>query len=94
MNHRNQNINLKKFLFLLFGLLPASNGMKKVTEYKHHQIEDLCKAGNQQKVELPLNNKPTVLTLNSSVLLIIRSRAQSSTVIWIFFSDFHHFTNL
>ena len=33
---------------------------------------------------MPLNNKPTVLTLNSSVLLIIRSRAQSSTVIWIF----------
>ena len=53
MNHRNQNINLKKFLFLLFGLLPASNGMKKVTEYKHHQIEDLCKAGNQQKVQNP-----------------------------------------
>jgi len=72
MNHRNQNIDMKKFLILLFGLLPASNGMKKVTEYKHHQIEDLCKAGNQQKVELPLNNKPTVLTLNSSVLLIIR----------------------
>ena len=24
-----------------------------VTEYKHHQIEDLCKAGNQQKVQNP-----------------------------------------
>jgi len=63
----------KKFLFLLFSLLPSiANGFKKMAEYQHHRIEDLCKAGNQQKVELALNNKPTVLTLNSSVLLSIR----------------------
>jgi len=69
MEHRKQ----QKFLFFLFSLLPAlANGMKKVAEYQHHRIEDLCKASNQQKVELALNNKPTVLTLNSSVLLAIR----------------------
>jgi len=70
MEHHKQR---NKFLYLLFSLLPvAANGMKKVAEYQHHRIEDLCKASSQQKVELALNNKPTVLTLNSSVLLAIR----------------------
>jgi len=72
MEHRSQKCDLNKFLFLLFTVLPAAKAMKKVAEYQHHKIEDLCKAGNQQKVELALNNKPTVLTLNSSVLLAIR----------------------
>jgi len=73
MEHRKQKSDLNKFLFLLFTLTATTaNGMKKVPEYQHHRIEDLCKASNQQKVELALNNKPTVLTLNSSVLLAIR----------------------
>jgi len=72
MKHRSQKTDLSKFLVVLLGLLQDTWAMKKAPEYQHHRIEDLCRAGNQQKVEVPLNNKPTVLTLNSTVLLAIR----------------------
>jgi len=48
-------------------------GATVVAEYSQHRIEDLCAgSGPNDKVVVNLRNKPTVLTLNSSLELIIR----------------------
>lgn len=50
----------------------GSRGGMVVPEYREHSIESLCMGSEGEKVELALNNKPTLLTLNYSRALTLR----------------------
>jgi len=59
-------------LTLFLSQAPLSNGATVIPDYRYHRIEDLCADSQENKVVLKLHNKPTVLTLNSTLAHILR----------------------
>jgi len=57
---------------VLLAMAPRRVAVRKVPEYSHHKLEDLCAGTEGEKKEVKLHNKPLVLTLNSTLRFILK----------------------
>ena len=59
-------------VLVLLAMAPRRVEVRKVPEYSHHKLEDLCAGTEGEKKEVKLHNKPLVLTLNSTLRFMLK----------------------